>query len=178
MFRFMRNAHKWLGLTLALALALISVTGFLLATKGSIGWIRPPERDGQPVATLSETVSVHDAALAAYSVGLPELQNKGHIDRIDYRPDSNVFKVVSNEGYHEVQVCGKTGQVLQVAKRNDQLVEDLHDFSFIAKALHTYALPVAAFGLLSLSVSGVAMFFVPVIRRRQFKRNNPPKKSD
>ena len=36
------------------------------------------------------------------------------IDRIDYRPGSNIFKVVTNEGYLEVQVDGAAGQRVPV----------------------------------------------------------------
>lgn len=170
MYHLLRTVHRWVGIFGSLFLLLISVTGFLLATKGTFGWVRPPERAGAPVDALSEVVSVDRAATAAFALGLPELTARDHIDRIDYRPASNVFKIVSKRGYHEVQVCGATGTVLQVAKRVDQLAEDLHDLSFLHSGLHAYWLPVVAVLLLYLSASGIAMFSTPVLRRWRYRR--------
>jgi hypothetical protein len=123
------------------------------------------------VEGLAQVVSVDQAARAAFAQGIPELAEKGHIDRIDYRPKSNVFKVVSKEGYHEVQVDGATGAVLQVASRVDQLAEDVHDLSFIHDNLHAFWLPVVACLLFYLGASGLVMFFVPVVRRWRFRRS-------
>lgn len=170
MYHKLRTLHRWIGLLSALVLLIIAVTGFLLATKGTFGWIRPPEKDGQPVDSLSEVVSVEQAAEAAFAAGIAELQSRDDIDRIDYRPDSNVFKIVSNEGYYEVQVDGKTGEVIQIARRVDQLSEDIHDLSFFGDAFHGYLLPLVACGLFLLSLSGIAMFFVPVVRRWRYRK--------
>jgi hypothetical protein len=150
-------------------LALIAFTGFFLATKGSLGWVRPPEKDGQKIEDYSGVVSVHQAAEAAFAHGLPELRSMADVDRIDYRPGSNVFKVVSNEGYQEIQVDGSSGEVLQVAFRRDQLFEDLHDLSFFTDWLHTYWLPVVAVLLLTLSLTGISIWLTPVIRRARYR---------
>lgn len=171
MYRSTRAAHRWVGAILALFMATIAVTGFLLATKGTFGWIRPPESKGEKVDNLNAVVSLGTAADAAFALGIPELKDAGDIDRIDYRPKSNVYKVLSKKGYHEVQVDGATGKVLQVARRNDQLAEDIHDLSFFHDLAKDWGLPVVAIGLLGLSLSGIGMFFVPVLRRAKFKRD-------
>lgn len=170
MYHRIRGLHRWAGLTAALFLLVISATGFLLATKGTFGWVRPPEKDGSEIASLSEVVSVEQAANAAFAVGFPELRERKDIDRIDYRPKSNVFKVVSKEGYREVQVDGKTGLVVQVAQRNDQLAEDIHDMSYFADWLHAYWLPVVAVLLFTLALTGIFVFSSPVIRRWRFRK--------
>lgn len=175
MYHLLRVIHRWVGIVGSLFFLSMSVTGFLLATKGTFGWIRPPEMDGARVDSLARVVSVDHAARAAFAVGLPKLAERGHIDRIDYRPKSNVFKVVSKEGYHEVQVCGATGKVLQVASRVDQLAEDVHDLSFVHEGLHAYWLPVVACLLFYLSSSGIVMFSTPVVRRWRFRRSQAAK---
>jgi hypothetical protein len=146
-----------------------------LATKGTFGWIRPPEKDGTPVEGLHQVVSVHQAAEAAFAAGIPELQTRKDIDRIDYRPGSNVFKVLSKRGYHEVQVDGSNGQVVQIARRNDQLSEDIHDLSFFADGAHEYGLPAVAICLFALGSSGIVIFMVPVVRRWRFARQQRSK---
>ncbi|HRF59910.1 MAG TPA: PepSY-associated TM helix domain-containing protein [Fimbriimonadaceae bacterium] len=171
MFRSTRALHRWIGIFAALFLAVIAVTGFLLATKDSFGWVRPPEADGAAMEALDEVISLHTAAEAAFQVGIPELKSHKDISRIDYRPGSNVFKVLSKEGYHEVQVDGSSGKVLQVAKRTDQLAEDIHDLSFFSDLLKRYGLPLVAIVLLGLAISGVGMFLTPILRRRRFRRD-------
>jgi uncharacterized iron-regulated membrane protein len=165
MYRLLRVVHRWVGVVGSLFLLTLSVTGFLLATKGSFGWVRPPEMSGTDMTSLAEAVGIHEAAEAAFSVGIAELRDTKDIDRIDYRPKSNVYKVVSKEGYHEVQVDGATGRVLQVARRVDQLSEDIHDLSFVHDAAHTYWLPVVSLLLFYLSASGIVMFCTPLFRR-------------
>lgn len=175
MYHLLRSWHRWIGAVVAIFLATIAVTGFLLATKGTFGWVRPPEAKGEKVAAASEIVALGVVAEAAFSVGIADLQTLQDIDRIDYRPKSNIFKVVSKKGYHEVQVDGKTGKVLQVAKRNDQLAEDIHDLSFFHDLLKDWWLPVVAIALLAMSLTGAIIFAVPYVRRARYRKS---KKSD
>jgi len=164
-----------MGVIGALALIVIASTGFLLATKDTFGWVKPKTHSGEDILSLGEVVSVEDAAKSAFALGIPELRSHEDIDRIDYRPEKNVFKIVSLNGYHEVQVCGKTGDVLNVAKRVDQIAEDIHDFRYFSDKLHLYGSPVVAVLLFGLGVSGIAIFFVPVVRRWRYRRQRMSK---
>lgn len=170
MYHKTRWLHRWFGVIAGLFLAIIAVTGFLLATKGTFGWVRPPESTGTPGGSLEQVVPLDSVAKSAFGVGLANLSEPRHIDRIDYRPKSNIFKVLSKEGYHEVQIDGASGKVLAVNYRTDQLAEDIHDFSFFSDFLHNWWLPVVGVFLAFLSISGICMFFVPPIRRWRFKR--------
>lgn len=170
MYHFLRSLHRWAGLISSIFILLIAATGFLLATKGSFGWVRPPEQKGSEISSLSETVTLLKAAEAAYAHGNPHIKTIKDIDRIDYRPKSNIFKIVSKEGYQEIQVDGATGEVLSVAFRTDQLAEDLHDLSYFSDGLHTYWLPIIAILLFTLGCSGIWIFFVPIYRRFKYKR--------
>jgi uncharacterized iron-regulated membrane protein len=170
MYHRLRGLHRWIGLISSLFLLVISVTGFLLATKSTFSWIRPPESKGAKVAALSEVISLEQAGEAAFTLGLAELAHMGHIDRIDYRPKSNIFKVLSKDGYHEVQVDGKSGKVLSHSFRRDQLSEDIHDLSYFSDSLHGYGLPFVAIGLFTLAASGIVIFFVPIARRALYRR--------
>jgi uncharacterized iron-regulated membrane protein len=163
--------HRWMGIFAAVALVLIASTGFLLSTKDTFGWVKPKTHSGGNSSTLHEVVSLHDAAHAAFALGIPELKSKEDIERIDYRPEKNVYKIVAHRGYHEVQVDGKTGKVLNVAKRVDQMAEDIHDFRFFSEKLHLFGLPLVALILFGLGVTGVVIFAVPVFRRWKFKRS-------
>jgi uncharacterized iron-regulated membrane protein len=165
MYHLLRVIHRWIGLIASLFLMTLAVTGTLLALKNTTGWVRPAEADGTPIAAFGEVVTLETVTRAAFAVGIPELQEMKHVDRIDYRPKSNVFKVVSREGYHEIQVDGKTGQVVQRAHRIDQFVEDIHDLSLFSDWMNGYFLPLVGVSLFGLGLTGVVIFFVPVFRR-------------
>ncbi|MFZ4506744.1 MAG: PepSY-associated TM helix domain-containing protein [Fimbriimonas sp.] len=170
MYQKLRQWHRTIGILNAAFLLLISLTGFLLATKSRVNWIRPEEKRGATVTSYERVVSVDRAMTAAFAVGLPELKSPKDIDRVDYRPKRNVYKIVSREGYQEVQVDGSTGEVLQVAKRTDQFVEDLHDLSLMGDVFHQWVLPIVAISLGALSISGIWIWTVPILRRRKFER--------
>lgn len=170
MFRSSRTLHRWIGVLTALFLILIAATGFLLANKSRVAWLRPPVVETQSVDTAAKIVSVDTATRAAFALGHPELRTMKDVDRVDYRPKNNVFKVISRDGYREVQVCGARGTVLSSSFRGDQFVEDLHDFTWFAEWAHAWLLPLVAIGLFSLGVSGIVIFFTPVIRRWRFRR--------
>lgn len=177
MYRNLRVLHKWIGLFACLFLMVISATGFLLAIKGNVDWMRPEAVPGGELASMADLVGVGVALEAAYDVGLPELQEDGDIDRFEYHADDRIYKVISKKGYHEVQVDGATGEVLSVGKRNDQLTEDIHDLSFFADFAHAWLLPAVGIGLFFLGLSGVIMYFVPVVRRWKFERQKKAKAS-
>ena len=175
MYRTLRVLHKWIGLFACLFLMVISATGFLLAIKGNVDWMRPANQDGGEISDLSQVVGVGAAASAAFEAGIPELQGPDDIDRMEYRTKQNIYKILSKEGYHEVQVDGATGEVLSTGRRNDQLSEDIHDLSFFADFMHAWVLPAVAIALFFLGLSGVVMYFVPVVRRWKFERQKKAK---
>jgi uncharacterized iron-regulated membrane protein len=170
MYHFFRSFHRWLGIIGALALIVIASTGFLLATKDTFGWVKPKTHSGEEMSQLADVVSVDRAAAAAFALGIPELQSHVDIDRIDYRPAKNVFRIVSLSGYHEVRVGGESGDVLNVAKRVDQMAEDIHDFRYFSEQLHLFGSPIVAVLLFGLGVTGITIFFVPVVRRWRYRR--------
>ena len=169
MYRNLRVIHRWIGVFACVFLVLVSATGFLLSLKRSVPSIQPPSQRGAELSEFGQILPVGTILEGVFALNLPQLRGVQDIDRVDYRPDKNVFKVLSADDYHEVQVCGTTGNVLSVAQRNDHLFEDLHDLRFFSDHLHTWVLPAVALSLFTLGLSGVVMFFVPVVRRWKFK---------
>lgn len=176
MFQFWRRAHRLIGVVACVFLFGIAVTGFLLALKREISWMRPTEVPAEPVAAASELVSMETVMNSVWALNMPELKTMKDVDRVDYRPKQNVFKVVSKVGYKEVQVDGGTGAVLNVADRNDTFVESIHDMSWFHEALRTFWAPVIALSLATLSASGLYMYVNPILRRRAFRKSQKSKK--
>ena len=176
MYRFTRQSHRWVGLVASLFLALIALTGIALALKSKIGALRPPEANAEKVESPAEIAPMDQIVSSVFALGNQDLDSMDDIDRVDYRPKSNIFKVVSKKAYLEVQVDGKTAKVLSVAPRNDQGSEDIHDLSFFKDEFRVTILPVVGAALAILAFSGIGLFFTPVYRRWHFKKFGPPKK--
>lgn len=168
MFKTFRKVHKWIGVFACLFLMTIATTGFLLAIKKRAEWLQPGSMKGGSYETPAQVISMDEVFEAVR--GEPGFESFEDIDRIDYRPDRNLFKVRSADKLHEVQVDGATGEVLKKAPRNDQLMENIHDMSFFGDALHDWLLPAVAVVLFTLGLTGVVMFFTPYTRRWKFKR--------
>ena len=169
MYHRTRSLHRWIGFTASVFLAVISVTGFFLAMKGRFAFMRPPVQETASLERIEDILPVAEILRIAFDAGHPELSEVKEVDRVDYRPKDNVFKVVSKDGYREIQVDGTQGKIVSNAFRNDQLMEDIHDMSFFADAVHGYLLPVVAVGLCFLSISGIFIFLTPIYRRWKFK---------
>lgn len=170
MYHRIRSLHRWIGFIACLFLAIISVTGFFLAMKDRFAFMRPPVQEAVPLDRAEDILPVAEILRIAFNAGHPELSEVKEVDRVDYRPKDNVFKVVSKDGYREIQVDGSKGTIVSNAFRNDQLMEDIHDMSFFADAAHGYLLPTVAVFLCLLSITGVIIFLTPIVRRWKFKR--------
>jgi uncharacterized iron-regulated membrane protein len=175
MYHRTRSLHRWIGFIACLFLAVISTTGFFLAMKGQFAFMRPPVQEAAKLGALEKILPLSEVLDIVFALQHPELDDIKDVDRVDYRPKDNVFKVVSKEGYREVQVDGTRGKIVSNAFRNDQLMEDIHDMSFFADFAHGYLLPGVAICLLLLSISGIIIFLTPIVRRWKFKRKNATK---
>lgn len=173
MYHRTRALHRWIGFFASLFLAVISVTGFFLAMKDRFAFMRPPVQEAAKLERAQDILPVAQVLQIAYDAGHPELSEIKEVDRVDYRPKDNVFKVVSKDGYREIQVDGTEGKIVSNAFRNDQLMEDIHDMSFFSDLMHGYLLPVVAVCLCTLSISGIIIFLVPIVRRWKFKHRKP-----
>jgi uncharacterized iron-regulated membrane protein len=176
MYHFIRKFHRWIGVIIGLVIILIASTGILLALKREFAWIQPPTLAGEKTEDFKDVISIEEAITIALSQGLDDLSEISHIDRVDYRPNKNVFKVVSGAGLHEVQVNGSTGEVLSIGLRRDNLFEAIHDLSFFSEFLRKFFLPIVGLSLLLIACSGFVIFFVPIVRRARFRREHGKEK--
>jgi uncharacterized iron-regulated membrane protein len=164
-----RRWHRWLGLSLALLLLISSLTGIFLAWKKRVDLLQPPSREA--VAQTSrqwlsvETISrrAKDALRAA--TGLTDIS----IDRIDVRPDKGIAKVRFEQAYWEVQLDGRNGDILSVAQRHSDWIEQIHDGSIISDGFKLISMNYLGLGLALLTVSGFWLWFGPK-KIRQKKR--------
>lgn len=175
MYRKSRALHRWIGLIASLFLIFIAFTGIMLSLKERVDWIRPFNERGAEFASLADVISVEVAAESALSAGMQHLSSVEDIGRFEFHVNRNLYKIHSRDGYDEVQICAVTGDVLRTGVRRDQMFEDWHDLSAFGQIWYDYLLPLIGVALIGLGASGIYMFFVPVFRRIQFRREQARK---
>ncbi len=161
-----RRAHRWAAVVCMLPLAVVIVSGLLLQLKKQLAWVQPPEQRG--VGTVP-TISLDAILTASRSADGPDIESWADIKRLDIRPGKGIVKVITPDGF-EIQIDAQTASVLQVARRRSDLIESLHDGSFFGPyAKLGVFLPVGIL-LLGLWVTGVYLWFLPIIARRNGRR--------
>jgi hypothetical protein len=159
--RIFRKTHRITAIYLFSVFLVISVTGLLLGWKEhSNGYILPESTAGSNTE-LSEWLPVdvlQNSALEALD-NFSDGKLSKEISRIDIRPAKGIVKFVFKHHYWEVQLDGATAEVLQVAKRRSDLIENIHDGSVIDQVFGTRN---KAFKLIYTTVSGLALLLFTV----------------
>lgn len=156
-----RTIHKWASLLIALPLLLVIVTGILLLVRKEFALLQPPSQKG--VATIP-SISFEQILIQTKTVEKAEVTSWQDIDRLDVRPDKGLIKVRTNSSW-EVQIDGKTGEILQVAYRNSEFIESLHDGTFFQKNANLWLMLPVAIVLLLLWLTGLYLFCLPYYKK-------------
>jgi uncharacterized iron-regulated membrane protein len=154
-----RKVHYWAAIIAALPLVVVIGTGLLLQLKKQLPWVQPPERRGsskEPTLTLARVLEV------CQSVSEAEVRTWADVERMDVRPSRGLIKVTAVNGW-EVQIDATSGDVLQVAYRRSDLIEAMHDGSWFHPWAKLWLFFPAAVLLLLLWVSGVYLFWLPIV---------------
>ena len=151
----------------AVPLVVVIITGILLQLKKQLPFVQPIERAGvthEPVATPAQYLEAINRGKLDGAVTWKDVQ------RVDIRPSKGIAKVILKSDV-EYQVDLGTGNVLQRELRMSDFIESLHDGSFFAGDISKLGvfLP-AAIGLLVLWVSGIYMFWLPIIVKQRKSR--------
>lgn len=168
--REFRVWHRILGVVLALFIIISASTGILLSLKKEIAILQPPTQKGI-VTELKEWKSLEEltkTAQDALAAEQPEIFTT--VDRLDVRPSKGIVKVLFENGWWEVQIDGKNGEVLSVAKRHSDWIEALHDGSIVSDVFKLITMNLLGFGLLVMVLSGLWLWYGPKMFRRSKKK--------
>ena len=165
-FRLLWLMHRWIGISIGLALLVTAASGFLLLKKKDWDWLQPPITVGKP-GPAESLKPMRDIYAAVFALGLPEFRGEEDVARVDFRPAQGVHKVMSRHGHIEVQVCATTLQVGEPRRRASDWLEQVHDGSWFGDVAHSWIAPFAALSLLFLSISGYVMWLWPKWRNRR-----------
>lgn len=158
--RWNRRIHRIISITVALVLLISAVTGLLLSWKKNFDILQPESKFGLQTELkqwrdVDELASIAEGALDSLNL------NGSGIDRLDFRPDKGMVKVLFNKGFWEVQVDCTSGEVLSVKRRYSDLIEKIHDGSIISDGFKLGAMNVFGLGLLFLITTGFLLWYGP-----------------
>ena len=167
MNRWTRILHRWGSLVIAAPLLVVIVTGLLLQLKKQSTWVQPPTQRGSEGVPQ---IGWDEILVAGTQVPEAQVSDWSDIDRMDVRVNRGLVKVQCKNRW-ELQLDLVTGELLQSTYRRSDTIEALHDGSWFGGdgAKLGIFLP-AAIVLLGLWVTGMYLFFLPIIKKRQNRR--------
>ena len=168
--RWYRKWHRYIAMFLLVFIAIISLSGILLAWKDELQ-LKPPSKKSAntnlellPLSKI-ETIAVNHVKDANLDTT---------INRIDYRPRKGITKVRFETHFTELQIDCFSGKILSQKTRTADIIEMIHDGSIVDFLFNSKSKPVKLFystliglGLLFLSFSGFWLWKKP----KQIKKN-------
>lgn len=165
---FIRKIHYWITPFIVLPLLVILSTGLLLMFKKQSDWVQPPTKYGtgtSPEISFSSMLDTLQSHAELMVVGWKS------IDRIDVRPNKGMAKIRLKSGI-EVQIDTQTGEVLQIARRRSDIIENIHTGELGGNWVkYGIFLPVGG-GLILMLITGLILFFATLPTRwKQLKKS-------
>jgi uncharacterized iron-regulated membrane protein len=161
-----RKVHHWVSFAAALPLLVMITSGILLQMKKQWDFVQPPEQRGTGTVPAVDFNRIMTSLQSVPSLGVKGWED---VDRVDLRPGRGLAKVTLLSRW-EAQIDLGTGRVLQTAYRRSDLIESIHDGSFLAGDWTKLGLFLpAGLVLLVLWLSGVWMVWVQFSGKRKRK---------
>ena len=158
--KWIRKVHYWGAFVVFLPVFIIISTGILLQLKKDIDWIQPPTANGE--FENDPTISFDEILATAIKVKGPNIQSWDDVDRLDVRLGKGIVKVRSNNRW-ELQIDSHSGELLQVAYRRSDLIEQLHDGSWFHDKIKLWIFLPTGIILFILWCTGLYMVILPYI---------------
>lgn len=161
--RLHRKIHRFVAIAFLFFFLILSISGILLGLKKHSGGLLLAESKQGSSANISEWLSYDSLTAIAVNIFRDSVsKNKSTaIDRIDARPEKGMVKFVFKEHFTEIQLDAATGALLYAGTRWSDVIEHIHDGSFVDRSLGirgeyfklTYTL-LMGLSLITLSVTG------------------------
>ena len=136
-------------------------SGIMLQLKKQSNWVQP----NVEITSSSKPVMLQAYLDAAKSVEEANVSSWEDIERIDIRPNKGIAKLKS-KNHWEIQIDIETAEIYAKNFRRSDIIESIHDGSFFSEVVkYGWFLP-SGILLLILSLSGIYMFFIPILKRR------------
>lgn len=162
MLRLLRKWHRWVSIVIAIPFLITVVTGILLASRGFNTWVQP----SYPPVASSLKISFDEVLAAAKTVPEAQITDWKDVSQIDIRPGTGNIRVRS-KNMIEIQIEGGTGKVMGSSIRRVSWLVSLHEGAEFGPWIRYGIFFPSAICVFFLLVSGVAVFFQPLIARRK-----------
>ena len=157
----LRKLHRWGALLVAIPLLLTIASGVLLQVESRGDRINAGGSSGAvgPALALDRVLEV--------AMAVPEAQVRGweDIERLEVRAVDGVLEIHTGNRT-AMQLDGRSGEVLAVARSRAGLVRSIHDGSFFGELARAWIFLPATVLLLALWLSGMYMALLPYFNRR------------
>lgn len=165
--RLLRQIHYWLSLAVAVPAGIIFFAGIFLMLKKEVAWIQPPTSAGIVSNELPQ-IGFDQMVDAARAHPEAQINDWTDIDRIDLRVGKGIAKLRANSGW-EVQVDTRTGEVLNVAYRRSDVIEQIHDGSFFSDSVKLFIFLPTGILLILMWGTGLYLFLLPRFRKKRVR---------
>ena len=160
--RKIRQIHFWISPIVIIPIIIMVASGVMLQLKKQSNWIQP----NVEITSSSKPVMLQSYLEAAISVKEANVSSWDDIERIDIRPGKGIAKLKSKNNW-EIQIDIETAEIYATNFRRSDIIESIHDGSFFSEAVkYGWFLP-SGILLLFLSLTGIYMFFIPILKRRR-----------
>lgn len=161
-----RKVHYWGSIISVIPLLIIVVTGFFLIFKKESDWVQPPTIRGHG---KYPTISFERVLEEVKKVKEVEVEGWKDIDRLDVRPKKGVIKIRAKNRW-ELQIDHQTGEVLHLAYRRSDIIEDIHTGNFFNKIVSLGIFFPSSVILLILIITGMYLFITITIKKGETKK--------
>jgi uncharacterized iron-regulated membrane protein len=163
-----RKLHRWAAIVTALPVFVVVLSGIILQTKKEFDWVQPPTMKGAGTELALSFDQILDIARTIPEARIKEWQD---IERLDVRPGKGVVKVRAKNRW-EMQIDTTNGEVLQVAVRRSDRIENIHDGSFFHERVKFWVFLPSAIVLSGIWGTGLYLFLFPHMNWRDRKEDN------
>ena len=147
------NYHYWLGWIVIIPWAFVISSGLLLQVRYEIPWVMPVQQDGQGTVPKIEFLQVLKTARQTPDYGVQDWED---VWRLYVYPQKGMTSVRA-KNRQELQIDSATGDVLQIATRRTDWLEDIHEGKWLGLNLWLF-LPVHILSLI-LWVTGTVVAY-------------------
>jgi uncharacterized iron-regulated membrane protein len=158
--------HFWLSIIVAIPFLIVLLTGVLLQVRKQVSWIQPPTQRG--VSNIPQ-ISMDSILQVVKKIPVAKVDDWGQISRMDVRPSKGIVKVQVKSGI-EIQVDLETAEVLQVAERNSDLIEALHEGTWFFDDANYWIFLPSSILMIGLLCSGFYLIFKGIVVRLKKRR--------
>ncbi|MDA7979434.1 MAG: PepSY domain-containing protein [Pirellulales bacterium] len=165
--KWSRKSHRWGAILILLPAGIVIGSGIFLQLKKDFAWVQPPSQKG---AQSNPRISFEEILSAARTAPKAGIESWDDVDRLDVRPSKGIVKVRGKSAW-EVQVDTTTGDVLQVAYRRSDIIEQIHDGTWFSDPVKLWIFLPSGCILFILWMTGIYLWWLPISAKRSNRRN-------